>query len=181
MVWCPSTPEPKRFSKMSNVLRALSRSFVFFPIAQLRAMPSKLLVSALQSCFFERFSYSNSNFITSIQVSMQPSDSSLYDFGFLSVLRDLSPLSVDFDSLVINVSRDLFNGSNIEAYIVVSCETVVKSGTDLTCCPVGETCRQCGVRFWRDWIRPTNPRRGCPRSLPLVRLKTCSQSRGASA
>ena len=32
-----------------------------------------------------------------------------------------------------NVSRDLFRGSNIEAYIVVSCETVVRSGTDLTC------------------------------------------------
>ena len=61
---------------------------------------------------------------------MQPSDSSSYDFGFLSVLRDLSPLSVGFE--VMNVSRDLFKGSNIEAYIVVSCETVVRSGTDLT-------------------------------------------------
>ena len=30
---------------------------------------------------------------------------------------------------MINVSRDLFRGSNIEAYIVVSCETVVRSGT----------------------------------------------------
>ena len=64
---------------------------------------------------------------------MQPSDSSLYDFGFLSVLRDFSLLSVDFESLFINVSRGLFNGSDIEAYIVVSCETVCKSGTDLTC------------------------------------------------
>ena len=35
-----------------------------------------------------------------------------------------------------NVSRDLFNGSNIEACIVVSSETVVKSGTDLTWGPV---------------------------------------------
>ena len=32
-----------------------------------------------------------------------------------------------------NVSRDLFRGSNIEAYIVVSCETVVS----LICCTVG--------------------------------------------
>ena len=63
---------------------------------------------------------------------MQPSDSSLHDFGFLSVLLELSPFSVDFESLVMNVSRDLFKGSNIEAYIVVSCETVVRSGTDLT-------------------------------------------------
>ena len=68
---------------------------------------------------------------------MQPSDSSLYDFGFLSVLLDLSPLSVDYESLVMNVSSDLFRGSNIEAYIVVSCETVVRSGTDLTCGTVG--------------------------------------------
>ena len=68
---------------------------------------------------------------------MQPSDSSLYDFDFLSVLLDFTPLSVDFESLVINVSRDLFEGSNIEAYIVVSCETVVRSGTDLACGTVG--------------------------------------------
>ena len=68
---------------------------------------------------------------------MQPSDSSLYDFGFLSVLLDLSPLWVDFESLVMNVLSDLFRGSNIEAYIVVSCETVVRSGTDLTCGTVG--------------------------------------------
>ena len=68
---------------------------------------------------------------------MQPSDSSLYDFGFFSVLLDLSHLSVDFESLVMNVSRDLLRGSNIEAYIVVSCETVVRSGTELTCGTVG--------------------------------------------
>ena len=41
-----------------------------------------------------------------------------------------------------NVSRDLFRGSNIEAFIVVSCETVVRSGTDLTCGTVGN--RVCG-------------------------------------
>ena len=50
---------------------------------------------------------------------------------------DICPLSVDFESLVMNVSRNLFRGSNIEAYIVVSCETVVRSGTDLTCGTVG--------------------------------------------
>ena len=36
-----------------------------------------------------------------------------------------------------NVSRDLFRGSNIEAYIVVSCKAVVRSGFDLTCGIVG--------------------------------------------
>ena len=97
-----------------------------------------LLVSMLHSCFSERFSSSKCNFITSIQVSMQPSDSSLYNFGFLSVLHDLSPLSADFESLMVNVSRDLFKGPNIEAYIVVSCETVVRSGTNLTFGIVGK-------------------------------------------
>ena len=68
---------------------------------------------------------------------MQSSDSSLYDFGFLSVLLDFSPLSVGLESLAMNVSIDLFKGSNIEAYIVVSCETVVRSDTDLACGTVG--------------------------------------------
>ena len=122
---------------MSNILRALSLSLALFAITQLRAVPSRLLVSALHSCFLERLSSSKCNFITSIQVAMQPSDSSLYDLVFFNVLLDLSPLSVDFESLVMNVSRDLFRGSNIEAYIVVSCETVVRSGTDLTCGTVG--------------------------------------------
>ena len=111
----------------------------FEAIAKFRSdiISSKLLVSALYSCFIEIFSSPKCNFIASIQVSMQPSDSSLNDFGFLSVLLDFSPLSVDFESLVMNVSRDLFRGSNIQAYIVVSCETVVRSGTDLTCGTVG--------------------------------------------
>ena len=69
---------------------------------------------------------------------MWPSDSSLYNFGFLSVLLDLSPLSGNLESFVMNVSSDLFKGSNIEAYIVVSCETVVRFGTDLTCSIVGK-------------------------------------------
>ena len=83
---------------------------------------------------------------------MQLSDSSLNDFGFLSVLLDLSPLSVDFESLVMNVSRDLFRGSNIDAYIFVYCETLVRSGTDLTCGKVGNrvsgvASASCGTGF----------------------------------
>ena len=69
---------------------------------------------------------------------MQQSDLSLIDFGFLSVLLGLSSLSLDFESLVMNVSRYLFKGSNIEAFIVVSCETVVRSGLDLICGNVGD-------------------------------------------
>ena len=61
---------------------------------------------------------------------MQPSDSFLIDFGFLSVLPDFSPLSVDFESLVMNVSRYLFKGSNIEAYIVVS-RCVLRDGSQV--------------------------------------------------
>ena len=68
---------------------------------------------------------------------MQPFDLSLNDFGLLSVLFDLFPLSVDFESLVKNVSRDLFKGSNVETCIVVFCETLVTSGIDLTCGLVG--------------------------------------------
>ena len=50
---------------------------------------------------------------------------------------DFSLLSVDFESLVMYISRDLFKGSIIEAYIVVSCEMVVSSGTDLAYGTVG--------------------------------------------
>ena len=61
-----------------------------------------------------------------------------------------------------NVSRDLFRGSNIEAYIVVSCETVVRSGTELTCGTVGNLVSGVASALRRDWIRPARPLRGCP-------------------
>ena len=101
---------------------------------------------------------------------MQPSDSSWFDLGFLSVLFDLSPLSVDFESLVMNVSRDLFKGSNIEVYIVVSCKTVVRSGTDLTCGIVGNRAPDvASASGLAGFVRP-----GCPGSLPMVRFETRS-------
>ena len=56
-----------------------------FRQTQFRAVPSRLLVNALHSCFFEKLSSSKCNFITSIQVSMQPSDSSLYECSFLFI------------------------------------------------------------------------------------------------
>ena len=147
-------------------MRALPRSLVLFSITQLRAVPSKLLVSALHSS-------SKCNFVASIQVSIQPSDSSLYDFGFLSVLRDLSPLSVDFESLVLNVSRDLFKGSNIEEYIVVSCETVVRSGTDLTCGIVGKRKSDVASASGASgFVQPVLD--GAAFGLSMVRLKTRS-------
>ena len=78
---------------------------------------------------------------------MQPSDKSLYDFGFMSVLLHLAPLSVDFENLVMKVSRDLFKSSNIEAYIVVSFQMVVRSGTDLTCGIVGNCAADVACAF----------------------------------
>ena len=139
---------------MLKNLIALSRSFVH--LASHSSGPCPL-------------SYSKCNLITSIQVSIQPPDWSLYDFGFLSALRDLSPLSVDFESLVINVSRDLFNGSNIEAYIVVLCETVIKSGFDLTRGPWASV-----PPMWH-WLLAKLDLSSCPqRGYPVVRLKTRS-------
>ena len=122
------------------MLISCERCLVHWPFSPLhnlgRYLPDCLSVRCIH-VFFDRFSSSKCNFIASSQVSMQPSDSSLYDVGFLSILLDLSPHSVDIKSLVMNVSRDLFSGSNIEAFIVVSCETVVRYGTDLTCGTVG--------------------------------------------
>ena len=63
---------------------------------------------------------------------MQPSDSSLFDFGFLSVLRDGTPLTLVYLSSVMNASSDLLSGSTMDAFIVASCDTVVRSETDLT-------------------------------------------------
>ena len=54
-----------------------------------------------------------------------------YDFDNLSVLRDLSPLSFDFETLVMNVFRDLFKGSNIniEAY---NCGLRIRQSPDVS-------------------------------------------------
>ena len=73
IAWCPAQPGPKRVSRVSRIFWALSRSFVLLVITQIRTVASKLLVSAIHSCFFEKFSSSMGNFITSIQVSLQPS------------------------------------------------------------------------------------------------------------
>ena len=119
-------PEPKPFSKISKIFRVLSRSLALFVKTQFRAVPSRLLVSAMHACSNEKVSSSKWSFITSILGSMQLSYSSLNDFGFLS---DRSPLSVCFECFVMNVSWDLLSGPNMDAYIVVSCETIVRPGT----------------------------------------------------
>ena len=69
------TPEPKRFNKISKIFSAVSRWYCFMAITQFRAVPSRLLVSALHSCLSVKSSSSKCSFITSIQVSIQPSDS----------------------------------------------------------------------------------------------------------
>ena len=168
-----------RFFSTASTRRSyeLCHVHLFFARTHFRAVPSRLLFSALHSCFFEKFSYSKCNFITFIQLSTQPSDSSLYDFGYLIILRDFSPLSVDFESLMVIESRDLLSDSNIDAYIVVSFETGLKSGTHQTVCIKDKTCPRWGSRFWRDCIRPNSPQWGCAGSLFVVRFKTCSQYR----
>ena len=76
-----------------------------------------------------------------------------------------------------NVSRDLFKGSNIETYIVVSCETVVRSSTDLTCVIVGHRVPEVASASGGG-LGPSNPAStGCPGSLFKIRLKNCSWPR----
>ena len=59
---------------------------------------------------------------------MQPSDT--YDFGIVSVLRDSSPLSFDFETLVMNVPSDLFKGSKkIEAF---NCGLGIRQSPDVS-------------------------------------------------
>ena len=60
---CPCTPEPKRFNKISKVFSTVSRCYWFLAITQFRAVPSKLLVSALHSCLSEKSSSSKCSFI----------------------------------------------------------------------------------------------------------------------
>ena len=122
IAWCPCTPQPKRFNKISKIFSAVSRWYCFLAITQFRAVPSKLLAKALHYCLSDKSSSSKSSFITSIQVSIQPSDWSLYHLGFLKTLLDFSLRSLVLDNLVRNVSKDLFRSSKAVAIDVASLE-----------------------------------------------------------
>ena len=65
---------------------------------------------------------------------MQSSVSSLYEFFFFSVLRDLSTPSVDFEDFVMNISRDLSSGSNMANVE----EDPISGRTDFFQCDLGE-------------------------------------------
>ena len=64
-------PPAKAFQQDFVIFSAVSRWFCFLAIMQLRAVSSKLLVSALHSCLSVKSSSSKCSFMTSIQVSIQ--------------------------------------------------------------------------------------------------------------
>ena len=105
IAWCPCTPDPKRFNKISKIFSAVSCWYCFLVMTQFRSVPSELLVSALHSCLSDKSSSSKCTFNTSHQVSIQPSDSSLRHLGFLKTLLDFSLRSLVLDNLVRNVSK----------------------------------------------------------------------------
>ena len=77
----------------------MSRSSSFFATTHFSAVPSRLLSIAVQACLSSlKLSCSRCSLITSTQVSMQPSESSLNSLGFLKVFRDL-PLPLSLDSV----------------------------------------------------------------------------------
>ena len=77
IAWCPCALELKRFNKISKIFSAVSRCYCFLAITQFRAVPSWFPVRALHSCLSHKSSSSKCSFITSIQVSIQPSSSCL--------------------------------------------------------------------------------------------------------
>ena len=102
--------DPKRFNSVSMFLSAVSRSSSFFAITHFSAVPSRLPKIAAQAYLSSfKLSCSRWSLITSTQVSMQPSESSLNSFGFLKVFLDLAlPLSLESVFLVANASSVLF-------------------------------------------------------------------------
>ena len=86
-------PDPNRFSNISKILSAVSRSSSFLATTHFNAVPSKFLSMAVHACLSSfKLSCSRCNLITSTQVSMHPSESSLNSFGFLKVFL-IFPLS----------------------------------------------------------------------------------------
>ena len=76
IAWCPEPLIQNGMTRFRRISQLCPAGNAFWP-SQFRAVPSKLLVSALHSCLSDRSSSSKCTFIISIQVSMQPSDSSL--------------------------------------------------------------------------------------------------------
>ena len=76
----------------------------------------------MQACLSSfKLSCSKCNLMTSTQVSMHPSESSLNSFGFLKVFLDFQPpLSLDSVFLVANASNVLFIISQVLAHVMAS-------------------------------------------------------------
>ena len=87
--------------------------------------PSRMLSVAVQACLSSfKLSCSRCSLITSTQVSMQPSESSLNSLGFLKVFRDSPPLlSLESVFLVANASSVLFIISHVLPYVMASGST----------------------------------------------------------
>ena len=122
----PFTPDPKQFNKISKLLSAVSCSSSFLATTHFSTEPSRLLSIAVQACLSPfNLSCSRCYLITSTQVSMQPSESSLNSSGFLKVFLDLPPpLSLDSVFLVANASSVLFIISQLFVQFMASGATL---------------------------------------------------------
>ena len=123
----PFIPDPNRFSRISKILSAMSRSSYFLANTHFSAVPSRLLSISVHACFSSfKLSCLRCSLITSNQVSMQPSESSSNSFGFLKDFLDLPPpLSLDSFFLVANASNVLFIISQVFAHVMASGVTLV--------------------------------------------------------
>ena len=125
--WWPFIPDPNRFSNVSKILSAVSRSSSFFATTRFSAVPSRLLKIAVQACLSSfKLSCSKCNLVTSTHVSMHPSESSsLNSFAFLKVFLDLPPFLLESVFLVANTSSVLFIISQVLAHVMASGPTLV--------------------------------------------------------
>ena len=120
-------PEPNRFNNISKILSAVSHSSSFFATTHFNAVPSRLLSIAVHACLSSfKLSCSKCNLMTSTQMSMHPSESSLNSFGFLKVFLDLLlPLSLESVFLVAKkASSVLFIISQVLAHVIASGPTL---------------------------------------------------------
>ena len=134
-------PDSNRFNNISKILSAVSRSSSFFATTHFSAVPSMLLSIGVQACLSSfKLSCSKCSLMTSTQVSMHPSESSLNSFGFLKVFLDLPPpLSLESVFLVANASNVLFIISQVLAHVMASAPTLL-----LVVDIPRAVCRSCG-------------------------------------
>ena len=108
-------------------MSTISRSSSFFATTHFNAVPSRFLSIAKQACLLSfKLSCSQRSLMTSTNVSMQPSESSLNSLGFLKVFLDLH-LSRSLESrfLVAIASSVLFIISQVLAHVMASGATLV--------------------------------------------------------